>query len=62
MISKEARVIETLFHVQDKEGKMVPFLLNPSQRAYDEVKTKKDLIPKARQKGFSTYKVEEAVS
>ncbi len=62
MLSKEARVIETLFHVQDKEGKMVPFLLNPSQRAYDEVKTRKDLIPKARQKGFSTYKVAEAVA
>ena len=62
MLSREAKVIEALFNIQDKEGKTVPFTLNPSQRAYDAKKTKKDLIPKARQKGFSTYKVAEAVS
>lgn len=57
MQSNEARVIETLFHILDKEGKMVPFMLNESQREYDAVKTTRDLIPKARQKGFSALGV-----
>lgn len=57
MLSKEARVIEALFNIQDKEGLTVPFRLNPSQATYDTVRTNHDLIPKARQKGFSTYRV-----
>ena len=61
-LSKEAKVMEALFEIQDKQGKTVPFILNPSQRAYDVVKTHKDLIPKARQKGFSMYKVGEHVA
>jgi hypothetical protein len=62
MLSREAKVMQALFYIQDKQGLTVPFLLNPSQLAYDSVKTKKDLIPKARQKGFSTYKVGESVA
>jgi hypothetical protein len=61
-ISKEAKVIQALFMVQNKQGLTVPFQLNPSQYKYDIQKTSKDLIPKARQKGFSTYKVAEAVA
>lgn len=38
---------------------MVDFLLNPSQLAYDSVKTKRDIISKARQKGFSSFRVAE---
>lgn len=56
-LTPEARVIETLFNILNKEGKMVPFKLNPSQRAYDAVRTNRDLIPKARQKGFSSFGV-----
>lgn len=62
MLSKEAKVMQALFSIQDKQGLTVPFILNPSQEAYDRQKTKKDLIPKARQKGFSTYKVAESVA
>lgn len=57
MQSNEARVIEALFHILDKEGHQVPFRLNESQLAYDRVKTTRDLIPKARQKGFSSLGV-----
>lgn len=56
-MSKEAQAIEALFHILDKEGHQVPFILNESQSAYDSVKTNRDLIPKARQKGFSSLGV-----
>jgi hypothetical protein len=56
-MTPESRVIETLFKVQNKQGSLVDFALNPSQFAYDEVRTSHDLIPKARQKGFSTFRV-----
>ena len=46
--------IETLFHIADKTGKQVPYKLNPSQRAYDSIRTNRDIITKARQKGFSS--------
>ena len=59
MLSPEAQVIQTLFPVQDKTGKSVPFLLNPSQLAYDSQKTGRNIIAKCRQKGFSTYRVAE---
>jgi hypothetical protein len=55
--SKEARVIEAMFSILNKEGEMVPFRLNPAQRSYDQNRTQRDLIPKARQKGFSSLGV-----
>ena len=57
MLSNEARAVEALFSIINKDGKQVPFRLNPSQVAYDEVRTQRDMIPKARQKGFSSYGV-----
>ena len=53
-LTPEAQVIENMFHIQSKTGKKVPFLLNPSQTEYDKKRTIRDLIPKARQKGFSS--------
>lgn len=47
-------MIEALFHIQTKEGTKVPFKLNGDQRRYDLMRTRKDLIPKARQRGFSS--------
>lgn len=57
MITPQARAIEALFHIQDKTGQKVPFKLNPSQIAFDQVrlKSRKNLITKARQKGFSAF-------
>jgi len=57
MITPQATAIEKLFYIQDKEGRKVPFTLNPSQRAFDEQRQScpKQLITKARQKGFSAY-------
>jgi hypothetical protein len=54
MNTPEAQVIEAMFHISTKEGKRVPFMLNPSQVAYDDVRTKRDIIAKCRQKGFSS--------
>lgn len=54
-LTPEARVIHTMFYIGDKQGKRVKFQLNESQYAYDLVRTNRDLIPKARQKGFSSY-------
>ena len=55
-MTPEARVIETLFHVIDKETQDdVPFKLNSAQRTVDESWTPRMLIPKARQRGISTY-------
>ena len=53
-LTPEAKAIESLFYIQNKRGMRVPFRLNPSQRAYDLQRTKKDIIAKARQKGFSS--------
>ena len=57
MITPQATAIEKLFYIQDKEGRKVPFTLNPSQRAFDEQRSScpKQLITKARQKGFSAF-------
>ncbi len=54
-LTPESRVINTLFHIPDKQGKRVKFELNESQYAYDLVRTNRDIIPKARQKGFSSF-------
>lgn len=56
-LTPQARAIEALFPIQDKEGHRVPFKLNPSQKAFDQVRlsSNKNLITKARQKGFSAF-------
>lgn len=53
-LSPEANVIQSLFFIMSKTGERVPFALNAPQRKYDIQRTKKDIIPKARQEGFSS--------
>ncbi len=47
--------METLFRIPDKDGKDVDFILNDVQRELDDTLTGRDVIPKARQLGVSTY-------
>lgn len=51
----ESVIIESMFMIADKEGRDVDFKLNPAQRAIDDNLTGRDLVPKARQEGVSTY-------
>ena len=51
----ESVIIESMFMVADKQGQDVEFKLNLAQRAIDEALTGRDLVPKARQEGVSTY-------
>jgi len=53
--SPEATVIEGMFRIADKEGHDVDFTLNSAQRHVDEHLTGRDIIPKARQEGVSSY-------
>lgn len=53
-LSPEAQVIEAMFFIQSKTGERVPFILNEDQRLYDQRRTNKDIIPKARQRGISS--------
>ncbi|KKM04393.1 hypothetical protein LCGC14_1764760, partial [marine sediment metagenome] len=55
MLSDEGYIIENLFHIPDKDGNDVPFKLNPAQRHLDENWGGRDIIPKARQEGVSSY-------
>ena len=54
-LTKEALAIQQFFHIVDKSGRKVPFILNPAQRAYDTSRTTRDIILKARQEGFSSF-------
>jgi hypothetical protein len=56
-VTPQALAIEKLFYIQDKEGHKVPFTLNESQKAFDQVRLSrsKNIITKARQKGFSAF-------
>lgn len=54
-LSDEAYVIEALFSIADKDGRDVDFRLNNAQRKVDAALTGRDLIPKARQEGVSSY-------
>lgn len=56
-MTPEAEVIQALFNIQNKEGHTVPFALNSAQVSYDSERTQRDLIPKPRQKGYSSYGV-----
>ena len=53
-LSPEAQAIEALFFIQNKDGQRVPFILNNDQRKYDLNRTKRDIIPKSRQRGISS--------
>ena len=54
-LTPESELIETAFHIVNKDGKRVPFSLNEVQRYYDSVRTRRDIILKARQEGFSAF-------
>lgn len=53
--TKEALVIESMFNVVDRDGKVKPFTLNNAQRKLDSAWTGRDLVPKARRLGVTTY-------
>lgn len=50
---------ETFFWIRSKRKEIVPFLLNPVQRHYMARRSRRDLVLKARQHGFSTLKLAE---
>ena len=54
-MTPEALIIENLFMVVNKDGKDVPFKLNSAQRTLDAHLTQRNIVPKARQEGISTY-------
>lgn len=51
------RFIESRFEIVNKEGVAVPFALNPIQKLYTQQSTGRDIILKARQQGFSSFKL-----
>lgn len=55
MLTPEALVMETFFRVVNKDRETVDFRLNSAQRQLDANLTGRDIIPKARQEGISTY-------
>lgn len=55
MATKERMAMETMLMVADKEGNDVPFILNKQQQTLDARLTGRDIVPKARQLGMSTY-------
>lgn len=54
-MTPERLIIESLFRIPDKEGNDVDFILNREQSELDEALTGRDIVPKARQLGISTY-------
>ena len=54
-MTPEALIIESLFRIANKEGEDVDFILNSVQKELDENLTGRDLIPKLRQPGVSSY-------
>lgn len=48
------QIIEKFFHIVDKRGENVPFILNPAQDLYYKNMTARDDILKARKEGFSS--------
>lgn len=54
-MTPEAILIENMLSIADKHGNDVPFVLNPTQKALDEGLTGRDIVPKARQEGVSSY-------
>lgn len=54
-MTPEGLIIESMFHIVDKDGVKRPFVLNDAQRRLDENFTGRDLVPKSRQQGVSRY-------
>ena len=54
-MSPEAKIIEGLLRIPTKEGEDVDFTLNTAQSRLDSALTGRDLVPKARQEGVSSY-------
>lgn len=54
-MTPERLIIETLFRIPNKNGIDVDFKLNDVQVSLDENRTLRNIIPKARQRGISTY-------
>lgn len=55
MATPEGILIENMLQIVDKDGNDVPFRLNNAQRGVDHNLTGRDVIPKARQEGVSSY-------
>lgn len=55
MATAERLIIEAMFMIADKDGNDVDFHLNSAQVAVDSRLTGRDIIPKARQEGVSSY-------
>jgi len=56
-LTPEAQAIEKLFWILPKIGPKVRFKLNEAQEEYDRIRSHRDLITKARQKGFSAFRI-----
>lgn len=54
-MTPEMVIAESMFSIVDKDGTEVPFSMNSAQRQLDENGTGRDIVPKARQEGVSTY-------
>ena len=55
MATPERLIIESMFKIADKDGNDVDFHLNEAQARVDARLTGRDIIPKARQQGVSSY-------
>ncbi len=55
MATAERLIIEAMFPIVNKDGFEVPFILNSAQAKVDANLTGRDIIPKARQEGVSSY-------
>ena len=54
-MTPEAKLVEAFLRIPTKEGEDVDFTLNTAQRRLDASLTGRDLVPKARQEGVSSY-------
>lgn len=54
-MTPEALIIENLLMIADKDGNDVPFRLNTAQQMLDSRLADRNLVPKARQEGISSY-------
>lgn len=54
-MSQERIIIESIFRIPDKQGRDVDFILNPYQLRLDSEWTNRNIVPKARRLGISSY-------
>lgn len=47
--------MDNLYTIRNEDGKLVPFVRNEPQRAFDKAMWYRNVIPKARKLGFSTF-------